>query len=52
MYVLTFIVEHKISNVLVWRVTGLYFLNYRRGAVASWNSEGVSKVLAVPHALV
>jgi hypothetical protein len=52
MHVLTFIVEHKLGNVLVWRVTAFYFLNYRRGAVASWNSEGVTKVLTVPHALV
>jgi hypothetical protein len=52
MYILTVIVEHKLGNVLLWDVTALYFLKYSRGAVASWNSEGVSLVLTVPHALV
>jgi hypothetical protein len=43
MYVLTVTVVHNLGNVLLWGVTVLYFLKYRWGAVASWNSEGVSR---------
>jgi len=52
MNVLTLIVEHKLGNVRLWGVTVLCFLKYRRGTFESWNSEGLSEVLTVPHASV
>ena len=52
MNALTLIFERKLGNVRLWGVTVLYILKYRRGTVASWNSEGVSEIQTVPQASV